>query len=205
MLLCRRHDPLEMFLKYTQGTVRDLPAFYDLSARPNLLSSVQHHSKDNLLLPGLGLIFFAKKYANAAISNILVEKLSGMEHGKSDMNENMKTEIYLSIYKCFSRLNCSTSDNLWLSQKLRQRFESGLIPEADAICHAYKTLYIGDQGVGPEATSSFNQMSWEEKMGTLQYAVNKGFQISTTVSSDVDANKQVRRKRKAFYEEDNSH
>ncbi len=205
MLLCRRCDPLELFLKNCQATVRDLPAFYDLSSRPNLSCPVQHHSKDNLLLSGLGLIFFAKKYANTAISNIMMEKIFRMKHDNSDINENTKTEMYLSIFKCFSRLNCLTSDNIWLSQKLRHRFESGLIPEADTICHAYQNLYMENQEEGPDITP-FNQMSWEEKMGTLQYAVNKGYQISATITSDCDNNKKVRRKRKASpFEEDTAH
>ena len=204
MLLCRRYDPLENFLKNCHGATRDLPAFYDLSARPDLKRPVQHHSKDNLVLPGLGLIYFAKKYANAAISHIWVEELSKVEDSATTSSEeNVGTAMYIAIYRCFSRLNCPTSNNIWLSQKVRQQFESGLIPEADAICHAYRKLFARDQ---EKSQVPFRQMSWEKRMAILQYAVNKGLHISSSIGSDFDASRKVRRKRKASpFEEDSIH
>lgn len=130
---------------------------------------------------------------------ILLDSLSsnGNEKGSTDAD---KIQVYDGIYKCFLRLNCPITNNLWLSQKIRLLFVNGIIAEADALCKAYQHLYAGEHE--NMLKLSFSQMSWEQKITLLRRAVQEGSNISATLENVNDAVKSSRRKRKASPIED---
>jgi len=197
MRLCEKSDQLKTFLKSCNASSRDLPSFYDVTVSKSERLPPRLHSKDNLLHPNVGVVFFAKKYANSTLSLILLDLLS------KNGNENksaVANKIFDGMYKCFLRLNCPVTNNLWLSQKSRQLFENGLIAEADSLCKAYQHLYAEEH----ENTSrlSFSQMSWEQKISSLRSAVQEGSNISVTIDNGNDTVRSNRRKRKASPVED---
>ncbi len=195
MYLTRRNDALESLIKWTYAVPRDLPGFYDLSCRGELGYGdilAPTHSKDNLLAPTHGLIFFTKKFANAALCRIAMQTISNFNSNDFSLDEKkLAMRSFYSIYKCFGRLNCPIYNILWQSQQIRYRLSIGSVPEAIALCDAFNLIY----GDTENAALSVN-MSWEQKMDILLSATLKGQEMSEAAEADVDDIKRDRKKRK---------
>lgn len=190
MYLCKMHDKLETFIKWTQSAPRDLPSFYDISLRSevNALGDryQESHCKDNLILSSVGLVSFAKKLSNAALCRILVEAIGG-----NDSKNQEAQDLFGDIYTCFLRLNCPLDSSIWQTQQTRKLVNASACIEVDSLITAYQSMY----DVQEEMSSKVTQMSWEEKMIVLRSAVNQGQKLNTG-KEDSDANKKARKKRK---------
>jgi hypothetical protein len=195
MYLIKRKGPLESLIKWSYAAPRDLPSFYDLSLKwalgcTNALH--QAHSKDDLLASTSGLIFFAKKFANAALCRISMEATSNFNSRDCSIDQKkLAIRGFLNVYKCFLRLNRPIYNILWQSQQMRHHLCSGSVLEADALCDAFQRVYGNFEDVVP-----ISQMSWEEKMTILQSATVKGQEMSEATEADLDAIKRDRKKRK---------
>lgn len=107
--LCKRRNELEVFLRWTNSTKRDLPYYFAASACPARYHPV--HSKDALTLDSLpkNLDYFlmtVKRQANTALAQVIVEEVEDFDAvGEKDLEDLLKL-----AYACFLRLNCHPNE-----------------------------------------------------------------------------------------------
>ena len=198
MYLCKRKDHLESLMKWTNTASRDLPSFYDFSLKWSLKrgsAPIEASMKDNLLISMPGLIYFTKRTANVAICRILMEDLAPIKFQDcTGDEEKVSLDKFIDIYNCFLRLNCPKRSSLWQSQKMRSDLSSGFVPEVDALCDAFQRVFSEVDDV-----VKVNEMSFEEKIFTLQAAVKKGQKLSFAMETDLaqpDADRKARKKKR---------
>jgi len=185
---------LETLLKWCYAVPRDLHNFYASSIVENDSSSHHYHTKDNLLLKGSGLHFFVKKYANTAVCRALVESLSKFDPGHCSSSErNDAVEQFGEIYRCFLRLNCPAEDAIWQTHKVKRDFQAGLIPEADALCGAYRCIVTK----ADNSITQVTKISWEKKMVALRTASKKGSGMFASIAAEMSVLRRARKKRRS--------
>lgn len=103
-------------MSWTSSCRRDLSSLYNESAKVCGRSPRMHHSKDNML-EGYGLIWYAKRYANDAISCIIIKKVKEMKKQnlteKSDEAGDNPSKFLKMAYTCFVRLRFQLDDGNW--------------------------------------------------------------------------------------------
>lgn len=173
MKLCRRIDTLETFIGWTSSCRRDLPSFYEESAKIRGKPLKFHHTKDSMF-GGCGLVWYAKYYANGAIACIITEELKDLNaqtDKEPEVKENAILEYLKMAYTCFARLRCSLGDEQW-----RKRFLSKTdVPEADALILAYQsyTRVKKIEDNSQVTTSSTNDVGkWNQRLSLLRSAIS---------------------------------
>lgn len=122
----RRLNDLEMFQGRLASCMRDLPNFYYASAKVGGRRPPKH-IKDNLL-DSTGLLCFAKRRANMAVADIIIQKLcrapaqkmsvaSGIDFGSAYKPVSV-SDFLGRAFACFLRLRCSADDVRKKSVKL---------------------------------------------------------------------------------------
>jgi len=189
MRLCRRRSILENFLKWCKATSRDLPSFYDETATEEGETPQSSHSSSNLIT-STGLTYFAMKYANNAVAQIICQEISELilkEMNEKEWEKQM-TELLGDAYKCFLRLNCPEDDSLWQSVKFKHQIHDGTIFEVEALCNAFMALN------GIKSTPSI-PISWEQKRLLFRFAAKEAEKLFPALGiSSISMKKKRKRK-----------
>lgn len=126
--LCKRVPLLDSLLQSLVTSKRDVPSFYQASARAR--GGIPHflHTRDSLLkgrtLESMGFLRTAKRQANDALAELVLgdEKNAG------------KVDTLKRAYACFLRMNVSLPD---LEKQKAWRFGRGSVPAAEALCRVF--------------------------------------------------------------------
>ena len=131
--LCNRQSTLDTFLQWVYTCKRDLPSFYQASAKEKGRSPALSHLRDPLMAKPrsyqtFGFLVSVKREVNKAMSHgLLSPKATG--DGKRDNNEILKR-----AYTCFLRLNVSLEE---LERRKVFKFNRTKLPEVDALMEVF--------------------------------------------------------------------
>jgi len=196
MRLCNRKATLATLINNLSWSRRDLVSFYSASAMAKGGTPEQSHNRDNLLLPGGGLIHFAMRRANAALSAIA--QLGAYKMAFCERTEELKHSTFKELecaYECFLRLNCPINDGIWQSQEVRRNLIDGRIIEIEALCDTYGIL------IDPNYASLSNQWNggkmepWEVKFRRLQLTIRKCIKMFPSITQQYMHTKRRRKKK----------
>lgn len=130
-------NELETFLRWLSSSKRDLPSFYQASAKTGGGKPEKSHNHDSLLLKNSSLSSFnlltgLKRYANAAMANVLTQELLSRDSNVRSVENRLKL-----AYACFLRQNCSLKA---LKRTRAWKYDPRKVWEAEALCQAFLKL-----------------------------------------------------------------
>lgn len=142
--LCHRRSELEIFLKWTSTSRRDLPSYFQASASAGGNTPSKPHTLDQLLVMGQslassGFLLTAMRQTNSAFADVILHEIS-QSNTKSIDKKKMAENCLKDAYACFLRLHCSKED---LQKSRAWKYGSDSIREVDALCQAY--LVLGEE------------------------------------------------------------
>jgi hypothetical protein len=171
--LCGNRNELETLLRWLSSSKRDLPSFYQASAKTQGRKPEKSHNHDSLLLKPSSLSSFnlltgLKRQANSAMAYVLAKELSD--------TPVRSVENHLKLaYACFMRLNCSMKE---LKRTRAWKYDHQKVWEAEAVCQG--VLKLGD---GVKVSVDPNDWSGGgQKAALLEAALLKCKQLFPTVS-----------------------
>lgn len=152
--LCRRRSELETFLKWTSTTRRDLPSFFQASARNGGAAPAKPHTHDCLLhtdqtLSQQCFLISVKRQTNSAFADVLLGEIKRIG-SCSDENKKSMENLLKYAYACFLRVHCTMDD---LRKSKAWRYGQNVVLEVEAVCQAYLSL-------GDTMTSPSNMNGW---------------------------------------------
>ena len=188
--LCRSRTTLENFIKWCDFSSRDLPSFYDVTATEEGETPQNSHSNTNLLSVSSGLIYFAMKYTNGAIAEIISHEVDELMRQDIDDDAWKKymTELLRDAYKCFLRLNCPINNSLWKSTKIKHQMCIGNIAEVETLCKIFMALNAIE-------SSPPILITWEQKMLLLTSAIKEAQKLFPFLALNSFALSKRKRKR----------
>jgi len=185
MRLCRRTESLKTFLGWTTPCRRDFQSFYEESAKIGGGQPTKHHSKDSLV-EGSGVLWFTKRFANAAMSDIVFQKLAEItkKRGWGDKSDDASykeqlLEFLCSAYACFIRLNCRVENVLWRAARRGQR----QVLEVEVLILAFLMVWEFDKRQGGAKSTKDDDfllsdgLLIERKMRLLNKAVERCHEV----------------------------
>ena len=176
MRLCNRKAALTTLFNWCAYSRRDLASFYSSSAIAKGGTPEQSHNRDNLLLPGVGMIYFAMRRTNAALSAIA--QLEAYKMILCERTEELKSSIVKELecaYEYFLRLNCPIGDGIWQSQEVKRNLIDGRIIEIEALCDTYGILTDPNYGTLSNQWSGGKMESWGAKFKRLHLTIKNVF------------------------------
>lgn len=169
--LNRKTDILESFIGWTSACKRDLPSFYEVSARFKGKHLQVHQNRDNLL-DGSGILWNIKRYANMAIADIIVGEIRELNDGISDNDGKNKLKALKDClkvaYSCFLRLRCPLDHEQW---KIILSSDTKVV-EVDALLFAFEE-YSKSIGDSFNVVQSNSTDKWVQKHTLLKDVVAK--------------------------------
>jgi len=208
MRLCKRKSALTTLISWCTSSGRDLVSFYSASAAALGSAPKQLHNRDNLLLPGAGLVHFTMRRANAALAAIAqVEAFTtASSEWTDDWKGNMRKELECA-YECFLRLNCPIDDGIWQSQKFKRNLIDGRIIEIEALCDTYGILndptysMVSDQlrvRMLSDQLGVRKVDTWELKFRRLQLTLIRCNEIFPVITEQYNYSRRRKKKRIIF-------
>ena len=146
MNLCKCQSEIETFMRWVYSSNRDLPSWFQASARNCGRRPVGSHSTDPLPMLGKihgksplsthGLLISCKRQANSSLSKVLLENVSNrlISSESSAQDTEKKLEFLKHAYACFLRLNCSLEE-LQVIHAFKQSGQP--VSEVEVLCQGF--------------------------------------------------------------------
>jgi len=182
--LCKRISILDNLMQSFVTSKRDVPSFYQASARAKGGIPETLHTRDSLLkgrsLESMGFLRDVKRRVNNALAEIILV----------DKQNAGKVDLLKRAYACFLRMNVSVEE---IEKTLAWRYGRGSIPGAEALCQVFMS-HVESKDLSYESS---NWSGKSKKSGTLRAALKKCSESFPSLKTSVYTKKKKKSTPKA--------